>query len=782
VTILLCAASCFGQLENGLLLHYDLDGDYIDSSPNGYNGTPIDITFIDDQFGNPSSAILLNGVTSRVDFPNIPELEPDFPISFAVKARFDVINGQQIVFATDFSESTHSGVWCGLTSSGQLAVTYGNAQGAFSLPNRLSKVASIPITGETWYNLAIIVRGFQDIDIYIDCELIDGTYSGSATSIGYTNGAGNLGRKQANPTFASYLEGAIADYWYWDRELTEEEILGFCEIEQPCLGSLSVPNVSGCVNELIPFFLELENEDSEILTYLWEFEDGSSSNLSDLSVSNSVAGIQNYTLTITTENGCEYTAGGVFTVSDAPELPEIETEITLCASESYTLDANDYPEWTVTDSNGDEVEVFTTEESGTYTFIFSSACAPDEQIDVSVEQIIISDFIDFEDQIICTGSDVVINIPNWGSVAAESDLAVLFESDSPISYQGNSLTFSFIEDGTYTIQIVGSILNCPVDEIFEIEVVSPPEAFAQNNYNICNGEVIDLDFSDLPFEVLDSEDEVIASFQISSGGTYIFTGQNACSSFEEIVTVNETIIDPSSFGDFAIICQGQDTLAIGFNSTDYNYSWESGSDESSILVVEAGQYDVLVTDTTGVCSKSFSFQVNGVPFSPSEIFELPEMELCLEGQITVNFPPQYGPYAFSDTLAGLTYTATETETLSFTYSDGCYTYQDTLFISVESCLCPIWVPNVFTPDEDGLNDLFRPVLDCSVYDYRMTIFSRWGHEIFQSNDIEMPWRGESPNSDFYADTGVYVYLIVFNQKLDGLLVPQELKGSITLVR
>jgi hypothetical protein len=64
-----------------------------------------------------------------------------------------------------------------------------------------------------------------------------------------------------------------------------------------CQGALSVPDVSGCVNELIPFFFDLESESSEILTYLWEFEDGSSSNLSDLSdlsVGNSVAGIHAY--------------------------------------------------------------------------------------------------------------------------------------------------------------------------------------------------------------------------------------------------------------------------------------------------------------------------------------------------------------------------------------------------------------------------------------------------------------------------------------------------------
>ncbi len=611
------------------MLHYELNGDYADSSPNGYDGLPVDVTFTDDQLSNPSSAILLNGNTSRVDFPNMPELEVDFPMTFAVKARFDELSGQQIIFATDFSGTTHSGVWLQLSSAGQIIVSYGNGQGGFSGSQRHGKFAFLPISSGIWYNIVVVLRGFQDMDIYIDCELVDGDYNGTATSIGYTGGAGNLGRKCANPIDfipPYFFNGAIDDFWYWERELTEEEILGFCEVTDPCLGNLSVPDVSGCVNMPIEMTFNLENDETEIQSYLWEFEDGSSSNAGDLTLTYPYEIVQGYTLTVILENGCVYEASGIMTVE------------------------------------------------------------------------------------------------------------------------------------------------------------SPPSSFVENEVDLCGSDALNFDFSDLPFDVIDSDGVVVESVQISSGGTYIFTGQNACSSFEEVVTVNETVIDPPSFGNFEVLCQGQDTVAIGFGSSDYDYLWESGSQEPSILVVESGQYEVLVSDTTGVCSESFVFQVNGFPYSAPEIFEFQAVDICLEGQTTVNFPPQFGPYSFSDTLTGLTYTATETETLSFTYSDGCYTYQDTLFISVASCLCPAWVPNVFTPDEDGLNDYFKPVVDCEVYDYRMLIFNRWGREIFQSNNLDVPWRGESRNSDFYAGTGVYVYLIVFNQKLDGLSVPQELTGTVTLLR
>jgi PKD repeat protein len=342
--------------------------------------------------------------------------------------------------------------------------------------------------------------------------------------------------------------------------LTEDEILGFCEIQEPCSDVLSVPGASGCVNEPIEFLFSLENEDSEILTYLWEFEDGATSNASNLTLTYPDEITQDYTLTVTTEYNCVYTTTGTMTVE------------------------------------------------------------------------------------------------------------------------------------------------------------TPLGSFMQNEFNICGSDLIDLDFSDLPFNVVDSDGELVESVQISVAGTYIFTGQNACSSFEEGVIISMTAFYPAPFGDFQFLCQGQDTLPIGFNSDDYNYLWGSGAQDSIILVSEQGQYEVLVTDTTGVCAESFVFMISELPFAPSEIFDFPTVDICLEGQTNINFPPQFGPYTFSDTLTDLTYTAIETETLSFTYSDGCFTYQDTLFISVESCLCPVWVPNVFAPNEDGLNDLFKPVLDCNIYD------------------------------------------------------------------
>lgn len=69
-----------------------------------------------------------------------------------------------------------------------------------------------------------------------------------------------------------------------------------------------------------------------------------------------------------------------------------------------------------------------------------------------------------------------------------------------------------------------------------------------------------------------------------------------------------------------------------------------------------------------------------------------------------------------------------------------------------------FIPNVFTPNGDMLNDLFKPVSNLGVKDYEMTIYDRYGFELFKSRDINFAWDGRLKNGDFAA-SAVYVYII-----------------------
>ena len=67
------------------------------------------------------------------------------------------------------------------------------------------------------------------------------------------------------------------------------------------------------------------------------------------------------------------------------------------------------------------------------------------------------------------------------------------------------------------------------------------------------------------------------------------------------------------------------------------------------------------------------------------------------------------------------------------------------------------MPDAFTPDGDGLNDIFLPQGERILF-YEMQVFDRWGGLVFQSSSIDLGWNGETPNGE-KLNEGVYMYHI-----------------------
>ncbi len=88
----------------------------------------------------------------------------------------------------------------------------------------------------------------------------------------------------------------------------------------------------------------------------------------------------------------------------------------------------------------------------------------------------------------------------------------------------------------------------------------------------------------------------------------------------------------------------------------------------------------------------------------------------------------------------------------------------------------IFIPNSFTPNADGLNDVFK-IYGNSLLEVKTEIFDRWGKLLFTSNNIEQSWDGNYKGVS--CDLGVYNYKITY-KGVDGKV--NEKTGSITLVR
>lgn len=167
--------------------------------------------------------------------------------------------------------------------------------------------------------------------------------------------------------------------------------------------------------------------------------------------------------------------------------------------------------------------------------------------------------------------------------------------------------------------------------------------------------------------------------------------------------------------------------------------------EAHILIYNQGQDDWL-------------FQAATVPyFVPVMIWDLGDGTIVKSTSITHSYMDVEDHWVHLHTVS----------------TEGCKA-QDSLLIKPPGTL---FFPNAFTPDGDGVNDQFFAI-GSSVDQFQMTIFDRWGHVVFESNDIHTPWDGKV-NGGPDATTGVYVY----KYRAKGhYFEAHEKYGHVTLVR
>jgi gliding motility-associated-like protein len=72
-----------------------------------------------------------------------------------------------------------------------------------------------------------------------------------------------------------------------------------------------------------------------------------------------------------------------------------------------------------------------------------------------------------------------------------------------------------------------------------------------------------------------------------------------------------------------------------------------------------------------------------------------------------------------------------------------------------------YIPNAFTPGDDGMNEYFSPQFFCPPYYYEMWIFDRWGNVVFYTNEYTKGWNGTQRRGkeDIAVVEGVYVYKV-----------------------
>ena len=261
----------------------------------------------------------------------------------------------------------------------------------------------------------------------------------------------------------------------------------------------------------------------------------------------------------------------------------------------------------------------------------------------------------------------------------------------------------------------------------------------------------------------------------SKSGTYLDTLQTTLGC-DSIVTTYLTVNPRPSpdLGPDKYLCNNSQ-LQVSPGSFP-SYSWQDLSVGSSYTITAAGTYWVKVSNEFG-CTASDTLTVPAIAQAPSGFLKATD-SICIDDGIDVFALRSYDSYQWSTGETGrkLKVQAPGIYWLTVTDAKGCLG-TDSITIYEKACVRDIYVPSGFTPNGDGKNDIFKPIVFRKTTQYRFAVYNRWGAEVFQTDDPQQGWNGKI-GGNTQAD-GVFVWTCYY--QFAGAK-PRLEKGTVVLIR
>ena len=468
-------------------------------------------------------------------------------------------------------------------------------------------------------------------------------------------------------------------------------------------------------------------------------------------------GTINYTVVGTDANGC--------TSSDVVEvvvnaLPNVYAGIDIQNCEFTNTTLTGSGALTYTWNNGIINGVSFVPNVGTTTYIVTgtdiNGCENTDVVDVIVNGLPI--VIAGTDQQICDGASVTLN--GSGATFYSWTGGIV----NGVSFQPNIGTQEYIITGT-------AANNCTNTDTISVTVNVNPIVNAGINQEKCDGEQITLQATGTAN--LFWNNSVMNNVPFNQGiGTvsYIVTDSLSTGCVDHDTLTVEVYPLPSVSAQSMEICEGEVAMLFG-NGAD-SYVWSDGIlDGVDFYPSVTGNYTFIGTDINGCTDSSWANVV--VHTSPTANFTLSNSSLSTTTPTTAFNNLSVDAVSYQWTFSDFSADSYEFEPEHTFPNDQSGTYFITLnVVSDFGCVdaferivvveqdYSVFVPNAFTPDGNGVNETFVPVLEgFDEMDYTLYIFNRWGDLIFESYNMEVGWNGSFKGQNFQTQDGAYTWKI-----------------------
>ncbi len=438
-------------------------------------------------------------------------------------------------------------------------------------------------------------------------------------------------------------------------------------------------------------------------------------------------------------------------------------DTTLCPGDSKFLSSRYY--WYTAErlwQDGSKAKTFRVNKAGTYILglTFFPGCTLYDTIVVNYSDVMAD--LGPADTVLCEGDQLILKTPLKSSWTARwRDQSV--RDSFPVS-----------TGGLYSVTVSDS-LGCTAQDFISVQTIAPPLAALGPDTAICEGQPLMLSPNPDPtLSFLWQDQSTQPNYDVQTSGTYsvTVTDENACAASDEInVTVHPrpTVI----LGDTLHVCDNSEVL-LDVNVSNAKYEWNTGAKSKSVMVNNGGIYSVTVTDANG-CTDSDSIEVI---LKASPQFSIGDTSVCFEEISVLTLEGPEGNYRYiwstGDSGQQIKTSLPGTMWLRVMSENGCSASD--IFTVENSCRTQVYFPNAFSPNGDGINDIYRVgAVNIDRVSYR--IYDRWGQLVFASSDKYCNWDGTIGGS--YAPAGMY---FITASGVDYFRLPFDQSERILLLR
>ncbi|MES2628680.1 MAG: gliding motility-associated C-terminal domain-containing protein [Bacteroidota bacterium] len=470
---------------------------------------------------------------------------------------------------------------------------------------------------------------------------------------------------------------------------------------------------------------------------------------------------EDYQLTLT-RNGCSYT-DTIFIREDAVPVLNLGPDSTFCGNftiaQNITVsgaaaylwnDGSTFPQKTI--SNAGQF----------YAVISRGTCTVRDTVTYNRQQPITA--VLPADVSLCTGDTLLV------TAATDAGNPSFYWSSGET---GRQITVRL--PGRYSVLV--SDAACSASDTIDVSYNATPVIDLGPDTTICAGKSIVLNSGNSSYLNNWNTGATLATITVTSAGIYAVTVSNVNCVSSDSIRIGIQAIPAFTLGNDTIVCKGEQ-FTIGAQLPGATYAWNSGQNIPFIEASARKTYQLTVTQN--FCSSSDEIVVGWYDLP---VISLNDTVLCAFDTIVLDARCNDCTYLWEngDTTANQIITKTGMKTVAVTSIHGCESFK-TITISEnteDACIPQVYVPNTFTPDNDGINDLFLPVFRAGIVnEYRFEIYNRWGERIFVSKLPAAGWDGEYLKSQVPA--GTYIWQLRYTL-IDDKEVTQ-LAGKVNLQR